>query len=265
MKISCIQFDMSFASPEENFQRVQELIRQAAKEGCDTCLLPETWNTGYFPKDTLASLCDRDGETVKNTVGGLAKELSVNIVAGSVANMKNGKIYNTCYVFDRQGNTVCEYDKTHLFTPMNEDHYFTAGNNIRTFRLDGALCGAIICYDVRFPELIRTMTTSSDEHLCCMFLMAQWPLKRLMHLQTLSCARAIENQMFLACCNSPATVVDTVFAGHSAIYGPFGDVLSCAAGGEEIISAECDFSEIEEIAGSINVFRDRRSELYNIK
>lgn len=59
----------------------------------------------------------------------MAKELNVNIVAGSIANEKNGGIYNTAFVFSREGEVVAEYDKTHLFTPMDE-HRFSASAKI---------------------------------------------------------------------------------------------------------------------------------------
>ena len=66
MKISCIQMDMLFARPDENFAKAKNLIERAVKESApDTVVLPETWNTGFFPRENLESLCDRDGERVK--------------------------------------------------------------------------------------------------------------------------------------------------------------------------------------------------------
>ena len=73
-------------------------------------------------------------------------------------------------------------------------------------------------------------------------------------------ARAIENQTFLALCNSAAA--DTACAGHSAIIDPWGEYLAQAGETEEIISAQLDFSVIQGIRESINVFRDRRPDLY---
>lgn len=120
--------------------------------------LPETWNVGFFPKENLAELSDKDGARVKETFSRLASELNVNIVAGSVSNVRDGKIYNTAFVFDRKGTCVAEYDKTHLFSPSGEHEYFQSGDHTVRFELDGVPCGLIICYDVRFPELIRTIT-----------------------------------------------------------------------------------------------------------
>ena len=83
-----------------------------------------------------------------------------------------------------------------------------------------------------------------------------------MHLATLARARAIENQMFLALCNSAAA--DTSCGGGSAVFNPWGEILAQGGQGEEILSADLDFSVISGIRESINVFRDRRPELYRL-
>ena len=193
MKTTCIQMDMLFAQPEENFAKAKRLIRDAMASGPDVVVLPETWNTGFFPKERLSELAERDCARVKRELGGLAAELGVNLVAGSVANVRGGKVYNTACVFDRAGNCVAEYDKTHLFTPMGEHAYFTPGDHLCRFRLDGHDCGLVICYDIRFPELTRTLAVQGMDVL---FVVSQWPAARIPHLRALTVARAIENQMF---------------------------------------------------------------------
>ena len=259
MKISCIQMDMHLGEADYNFARAEELVRAAAeKERPDVAVLPETWNTGFFPKE-LAPCADRDGERTKAVFSALAKELNINIVCGSVANRRAEGFFNTAYVFDRAGAVVAEYDKTHLFTPSGEHEAFQSGGRTCRFELDGKRCGLIICYDIRFPELTRTMTLEGVDLL---FVPAQWPEKRIMHLETLARARAIENQMFLALCNSAAS--DTACGGHSAIIDPWGEYLAHAGDGEATITGDLDFSVIEGIRSSINVFRDRRPELYDI-
>ena len=261
MKISCIQMDMRLGEADWNFAHAEELVRAAVKAECpDVAVLPETWNTGFFPKD-LAPCADRDGERTKAVFSALAKELNVNIVCGSVANGRADGFYNTAYVFSRTGEVVAEYDKTHLFTPSGEHESFHPGTHTCRFELDGRRCGLIICYDLRFPELTRTMTLEGVDLL---FAVAQWPEKRTMHLETLARARAIENQMFLALCNSVGTAGETRCGGRSAVIDPWGEYLARAGEDEEIISAQADFSVIEGIRSSINVFRDRRPELYRI-
>ena len=264
MKISCIQMDMRFNEADYNFAHAEALVRTAAeKERPDVVVLPETWNTGFFPKD-LAPCADHDGVRTKSVFSALAKELNINIVCGSVANRRAEGFYNTAYVFDRAGGVVGEYDKTHLFTYAGEHEYFSPGSHACRFALDGKQCGLVICYDLRFPELTRTLTLEGVELL---FVAAQWPAKRTMHLETLARARAIENQMFLALCNSVGADARGAerCGGHSAVIDPWGEYLARAGDGEEIITGEADFSGIEGIRSSINVFRDRRPELYQIR
>ena len=259
MKVSCLQMNMKLGCPEENFAHAEQLICNAMKDNADVLVLPETWNTGFFPKENLTELSCKDGDEVKSHIGALAKQYGVNIVAGSVSNVRNGKVFNTAMVFDRDGECIAEYDKTHLFTPMGEHDYYTGGDHLCRFTLDGVKCGIIICYDVRFPELIRKLALQGMDML---FVVSQWPKERIFHLRTLTAARAIENQMFVVYCNSCGTAGKTVYGGNSAIIEPFGKTIALAGETEEIISSICDMQILSDIRSSIPVFRDRRPELY---
>lgn len=259
MKVTCLQMNMEFGCPDENFAKAGQMIREAMADQPDVLVLPETWNTGFFPKNDLAQLCDRDGQRVKAEIGKLAKEYQVNIVAGSVSNLRDGKVYNTAMVFDRTGACVADYDKTHLFTPMGEDDYYTPGDHLCRFPLDGVQCGLIICYDVRFPELIRSLTVPGLDML---FVVSQWPKVRTFHLRTLTTARAIENQMFVVCCNSCGMAGETVYGGNSAIIDPWGETLALAGQQEQQLTAVCRLETLTQIRNTIPVFRDRRPALY---
>ena len=262
MKVSCVQLDMKLGDVDYNYAEALRLIRETVKtENSDVVVLPETWSTGYYPIENLKACCEKDGDRIKATFSPLAKELNVNIVAGSVANIKDGEIYNTAFVFNREGEVVAEYDKTHLFTPMDEHKYFSFGKNLVTFELDGHRCGIVICYDIRFCELIRSLALKGIDML---FMVSQWPLARKEHIVTLTRARAIENQMFVVCCNSCGKTPDAVFGGHSQIVDPWGEVLSAAGEEQEVITADCDFGIIKDIRNSINVFNDRKPNLYEL-
>ena len=145
------------------------LVRKAARKKPDVILLPELWNTGFDPANIDPALADEDGKKTRTLFSALAKELGVNIVAGSVANRKRGALYNTAYVFSREGEIFAEYDKTHLFSPMGESSAFSAGDAPARFTLDGANCGLMICYDIRFPELARALALPGLRCALCRF------------------------------------------------------------------------------------------------
>ena len=130
-----------------------------------------------------------------------------------------------------------------------------------TFLLNGVQCGIIICYDVRFPELTRSLAV---EGLDMLFVVSQWPKVRTFHLCTLTAARAIENQMFVVCCNSCGTAGETVYGGNSAIIDPWGQAIASAGDKETILAGDCDLSVLTDIRNTIPVFRDRKTNLYNI-
>ena len=261
MKICCLQMDIQFGRPRENFLHAEDLISFAMKGSPDVLVLPETWNTGFFPKENLTALSDKEGKEVTARIGGLAKEYHVNIVAGSVSNVKNSKVFNTAMVFDRSGSCIADYDKTHLFSPMGENDFYSHGDHLCRFTLDGVSCGLIICYDVRFPELVRSLTVPGLDML---FVVSQWPDVRVPHLRSLTTARAIENQMFVVCCNSCGKAGATTYGGNSAIIDPWGETLVLAGTSEQLLSADCDLQILQNIRSTIPVFRDRRPELYNI-
>lgn len=261
MRVTCLQMDMKLGKVTENFSHAEKLIRASLCDKPDVIVLPETFNTGFFPKENLRDLCCNNGDTVKSKIGGLAKEYRVNIVAGSVSNLREDNVWNTSLIFDRNGECIAEYDKTHLFTPMGENSCYTHGDRLCTFTLDNVKCGVIICYDLRFPELTRSLVLQGMDML---FVVSQWPYERISHLQSLITARAIENQIFVVCCNSCGTAYKTRFGGNSAIIDPLGKTLSLGGEKEQVLTADCDMHMLTQIRGSIPVMKDRRPALYNI-
>ena len=261
MRVAMIQMDMQLGKPEANFEKAEKLVRMAAELKPDVITLPETWNTGFFPRENLKEVSDVNLEQTKKLFSRLAKEYRVNIIAGSVANCRDEKIYNTAAVFNRDGEVVMEYDKVHLFSPSGEHEYFEHGKNICNFELDGIPCSLVICYDIRFPELIRSEMLAGSK---VQFVVAQWPDTRLLHWDTLNRARAIESQSFLCCTNSVGTAGNTKCGGHSAVYGPMGECLVLGGEAEQILMADMEMGAVDGVRDSINVYRDRLPEVYKI-
>ncbi|GAA4710474.1 carbon-nitrogen family hydrolase [Brevibacillus fulvus] len=258
-----LQFDVSFGKPEENREKVRKLVERLAEseQQPDVVLLPELWDTAY-DLQRLDEIADENGEQAKALLSWAARKLHSFVVGGSIAERIGDQVYNTTYVFDREGQQVGRYSKIHLFRLMDEEKYLSAGEQPGIYELDGHKVSSVICYDIRFPEWIRTYSLQGANVL---FVCAQWPHPRLNHWRQLLIARAIENQMFVVACNRVGEDVNNTFCGHSMVINPWGEVLAEGLQQEEIIFAELDLSLAEEVRGKIPVFADRRPTLYKLQ
>ncbi|MCM3040076.1 carbon-nitrogen family hydrolase [Paenibacillus motobuensis] len=261
-QIALIQIDIALGEPDRNREVLESKIQQAAEAALkpDIIVLPEMWNTGYA-LEQIDELADPEGLASRRWISESARKFKVHIVAGSVAEKREDKVYNTMLVFDRTGAEVAAYSKIHLFGLMNEDKYLAAGDQAVTFELDGIRAGASICYDIRFPELARTLSLNGAQ---IMFVPAQWPHPRLQHWRTLLTARAIENQMYVIACNTTGRNGDDHFFGHSAIIDPWGEWIAEGGETEGIITGQLDLTLVHQVRERIPVFKDRRPLAYEL-
>ena len=260
MKVCAMQMDIALGNREANFGKVRSLFPSAMEGKPDVVVLPELWDVGFYPAN-VSQLADVDGHQAKELLQGLARRYAVNIVGGSVAELCQGKVRNTNFVIDRQGQILHEYSKTHLFSPAGEHHHFAAGDLTGVYRLDGTVAASIICYDMRFPELVRKLALEGCQVL---FVPAAWPHPRREHWQILARARAIENQMFVVAINSVGTQGSLTFCGHSMVVGPWGDMVGSLGEEEGLLSGSLDLAVMADIRRRINVFHDRRPKLYGL-
>lgn len=258
MKVACIQMDIVFGDVEKNIENAKNKISEAMKERPDVIVLPELWTTGY-DLTRLSEIADRDGLETKEKLIEWSKQYGVHIVGGSIAKQTEQGVTNTMYVVTNKGELVNEYSKVHLFQLMDEHKYLIAGNSTGEFKLDDVECAGTICYDIRFPEWMRVHTAKGAKVL---FVVAEWPLVRLVHWRLLLQARAVENQCYVVACNRAGKDPNNEFAGHSLIVDPWGEIVVEANEEESILFGELTFEKIEEVRKGIPVFADRRPELY---
>ena len=120
-------------------------------------------------------------------------------------------------------------------------------------------CSMVICYDIRFPELVRRSVLEGKADL--FFIPAAWPKARLFHWTLLGQARAVENQIYLCAVNQGGISGRTEYAGNSVLLDPWGNDV-CRLGTEEGIAfGEIDTDILQQIRDTIHVFRDRRPEI----
>ena len=258
LKIVCLQMDIAFGDPAKNYQKAEELIEKAMKEEPNLIVLPELWTTGY-DLTRLDEIADLNAMETISFLKKAAKKYQVHFVGGSVANQKDTGVQNTLLIIDKNGNLVHQYSKLHLFKLMNEHIYLEAGEEKGLFELEGHVFCGVICYDIRFPEWIRTQTADGA---VALFVVAEWPSVRLAHWQALLIARAIENQCYVIACNRSGADPNNQFAGHSMIIDPWGEIITEANEKEGILAAEINLDTVKDVREKIPVFTDRKPEFY---
>ncbi|RDW17382.1 carbon-nitrogen family hydrolase [Oceanobacillus chungangensis] len=261
MKQAIFQMDIVAGKPELNRLRVGKWIKETVEaEHPDIVILPEMWTTAYTLPE-LELYADRDGEPTTGFLQGLAKNYKINIIGGSFANKKEGKVYNSSIVVNCNGDIVYQYDKIHLVPMLNEPQYLAGGTEkVKVFELDGVKMGVIICYDLRFPELSRSLALQGAQIL---YVVAEWPSVRLGHWQALQIARAIENQYYVVSCNRVGSYDGETFAGSSMIINPWGNSLRIGSEKlEETITASLSLNLVTKIRKDVPVFDSRMPDLY---
>jgi omega-amidase len=261
MKQVVYQMDIVPGDPEANRLKVEKWVRETVqKEKPDVIVLPEMWTTAYT-LESLEDFADIDGEPTTSFLQDLAKMYRINIIGGSIANIKNGNIYNTSLVVDREGKLVYTYDKIHLVPMLDEPAYLTGGaEKVKIFELDGVKMGIIICYDLRFPELARSLALEGAEVL---YIVAEWPTARIDHWKVLQIARAIENQFFVVSCNRIGYYNGEDFAGGSMIIDPHGKILQMGSETEEETLVESISLDLaKDIRKAVPVFESRVPDMY---
>jgi predicted amidohydrolase len=256
MKAGIVQFDVRLGDVSRNLETVQRHVASLAQQGVQMVLLPEMWSTG-FANDKLHGLSESTPQVLED-ISDMSRRLGMTII-GSLPEKTREGIYNTAYVVDRDGSIVDAYRKIHLFTPTGEDRHFLAGREGFISETPFGPMGLIICYDLRFPELSRSLVLQGARTLA---VMAEWPSERLAHWDVLLKARAIENQVFVLAANRCGEDSGLVYAGHSRVISPYGEVMARAGRRAATLTATIDFSLLERTREEIPCLRDRMPEAY---
>jgi omega-amidase len=257
LKFSLAQMNIKLGNVEYNFERAVQMIAQAAENRHQLILLPELWSSGYDleNREKYSSINLEILFQLKQK----AKEKKIAI-GGSLILKKECGFVNHFFLINNEGDQISGYDKVHLFRLMDEDKWLQPGNHLETATLECGKAGLAICYDLRFPEVFRVYSLCGAN---LILLVAQWPLIRINHWKTLLRARAIENQLFVVAVNCAGMVGKTQFGGCSAVISPWGETLIEGKEDEEqILFAELDFDQVEDVRRTIPVFGDRRPEVY---
>ncbi len=253
---------------EETMEKAAAMIRNAAAAGADVVVLPEMFSCPY-ERSFFHKAAERGHQGTCRVLSELAKEKELLLIGGSVPETEDGKLYNSSFVFDRNGELLARHRKIHLFDVdlpdmrFHESHTFSPGSEITVFDTEFGRMGLAVCFDVRFPELFRAMARRGAELIClpAQFNMTTGPA----HWEATLRMRAVDNEVFFA---GAAAARSEGFSyecwGHSMILDPFGVSLAEADEKEQILLAEIDRNRVAEVRAQLPTFLHLREDLYTV-
>lgn len=263
MKIAAIQM-VSGTDVEKNIAMAYQLLCQAKQQAAKLAVLPEYWPImGRRDGDKVACAEEPGDGRLQKFLSQTAQELAMTIVGGTIPlrSPVADKIYNTCLVFDAQGQALARYDKIHLFGfHQGQENYqesttITPGSHVVSVETAVGKIGLGICYDLRFPELFRQMGACD-----CLILPAAFTYTTgQAHWEILLRARAIENQCYVLAAAQGGTHENGRHTwGHSMLIDPWGKVLECLDEGAGVISTELDIAAMTRIRGNLPALKHRQ-------
>lgn len=256
---------------EKNIQQLEELLKRLESEKPDLVTLPEMFNCPYQTSNFPIYAEPEGGETW-NACSALAKKYGIYLSAGSIPEKdEEGHIYNTAYVFDRQGKQIAKHRKAHLFDInvkggqcFKESDTLTPGNEVTVFDTEFGKMGLCICYDFRFPELARLMVLEGAKVILvpAAFNMTTGPA----HWEILFRSRALDNQTYVLG-TAPARDPESGYTswGHTMAVSPWGDILEQLEEKEGYIVRTLDLERVSEVRQQLPLIKHRRTDMYHLE
>jgi omega-amidase len=254
----------------ENLKKAETMVREAATvEKADVVVLPEIFNSPYNI-EVMKEMAEPEEGPTTHLLGSLAKELGIYLIGGSIAEKAGDRIFNTSYTFNPEGKRIGRHRKMHLFdvdikggVSFQESSIVAPGDQVTVFDTHYGKMGVAVCYDMRFPELIRLMALQGAELIIvpAAFNTTTGPA----HWHETIKVRAVDNQVFFAAA-SPARNLNSSYHayGYSKIVDPWGTVLAETDELESTVSAFIDPAKIGEIRAQLPLLKHRRTDLYKL-
>jgi predicted amidohydrolase len=242
MNLIGLQFDIAWENKPANFEKVSQLIKQAAPEEGSLVVLPEMFATG-FSMNAEAIAEPHQGQT-ELFLSQLSRERGIYLLGGAAVRSGDGRARNKALMFSPTGELIGFYAKMRPFSPGGEAEHYTAGESPVAIRCGESIVTPFVCYDLRFPELFRQAVAANRPEL--FVVIANWPEKRVIHWVRLLQARAIENQAYVVGVNRVGTDPFYSYSGRSLIVDYNGEILADAATDEGRVEAQVELGPLRK-------------------
>jgi omega-amidase len=234
------EYDTGWHDPAGSLSSAHSIAESARSAGADLLILPEMCATGFtMDAETFAE--PPDGPSVR-ALSRLAAEQRLWIVAG-LALKREGRYLNSALTFAPDGSLVATYDKQRLFGFASEPSVYSAGTEPCIVRIGGLSLAVFVCFDLRFPELFKSVGAESD----ALVVIANWPTSRQQHWEVLTQARAIENQCYMIAVNRLGTGGGLAYSGGSVVLDPWGTRIDAASDRSRVRVAQMSRAKVEDV------------------
>ncbi len=262
MLISLYQMQPVSGDAAANLAKIAEAAEAASGMGAELLVTPELGVSGYglTPEHFSEIAVERDGEII-GALCDIAAEFELAICAG-FPERDGSVVYNSAVLARPDGS--CEfYRKGHLYGD-GERASFTPGADVpHVFDLFGIRTGMLICYDVEFPEYVRTLALAGAELVLVPTALPRGEISRRV-ADLVVPTRAFENGVFLVYADLCGEEGKFSYGGRSAIIGPDGDELARAGMHEALLVARLDPTAYDECRRQNPYLADRRPGLYRL-
>lgn len=269
MKIAQLQTHV-YPEKQRSLAQVEAYMDKVMPEKPDLVTLGEMFQCPYVTKNFPLYAEEEGGDTWQR-LSQLAAKHQVYLSAGTVPELDGGKVYNTAYVFDRQGRQIAKHRKVHLFDidveggqSFKESDTLSAGNQVTVFDTEFGKIGICVCFDFRFPELGRLMALKGAKLILvpAAFNMTTGPA----HWQIMFRSQALNNQCFVAGTSPARDEASSYVAwGHSLLVSPWGDIIKETDEKEGFQITEIDLSEADRIRSQLPLLSARRTDVYTLR
>ena len=264
MKVAVAQFKAS-TKKETNLKKIINFICEAAKKKASLIAFPEFMmfytNFAQTPKE-LASLAETINGNFVKSIANAAKENKIQVVGSFYEkSSKKDRVYDTSFVINKSGKVISTYRKIHLYDALGfrESDKMTSGSKIaKPVKTTIGKIGMMICYDLRFPEMSRSLAVAGSEVLVAPSAWVKGKNKE-EHWLTINKTRAIENGCYVIAPDQ----VGNIYCGRSVVVDPYGKILLDMKKKQGIDYVDIDLKKVKQVRKVLPLLKNRRTDVYS--
>ena len=263
MKAAIVQFKAS-TNKETNLKKILNYILKAAQNKATLVAFPEFmmfYTAASQTPKKLASLAETINGNFVTTIANTAKENQIQVIGSFYEkSTKKDRVYDTSFIIDKSGKVISTYRKIHLYDALGfrESDKMTSGSKIaKPVTTSIGKVGMMICYDLRFPEMSRSLAAAGSEILVVPSAWVKGYMKE-EHCLTINKTRAIENGCYVIAPDQ----VGNIYCGRSIVVDPYGKILLDMKKKQGIGYVNIELKKIKQIRKMLPLLKHRRTDVY---